>query len=167
MSKRIAVYPGTFDPITNGHLDIIKRAAQLFDNVIVLVSVNLNKETVFDTIERENLIALATRHLNNVTVDSWNGLLADYVGEHDACAIVKGVRAVTDFEYEFQQALVNKTIYSSAETIFIPTSAENMYLSSSVVRQIASFGGSIDDFVPKCILDNITPKLYQSYRGYA
>ncbi|MCD7730841.1 MAG: pantetheine-phosphate adenylyltransferase [Oscillospiraceae bacterium] len=162
MSKtRIAVCPGSFDPVTFGHMDIIRRASRLFDKVIVLVSVNAVKNPSFTTVERVQLINKVVDHLKleNVVVDIWDGLLADYVKQVGACAIIKGLRAVSDFEYEFQMALANKMLYDGAETVFLTTSAENMYLSSSVVKQIASFGGDISHFVPKCILSDITERL--------
>ena len=156
---RIAVCPGSFDPVTLGHTDIITRAAKLFDRVIVLVSVNSQKNTSFTPDERVELIKEVTKDLDNVVVDSHNGLLADYLKKTGACAIVKGLRAVSDFEYEFQQALANKKLYTQAETVFLVTSSENMYLSSSVVKEIASYGGDIRDFVPEEILGKIKNRL--------
>lgn len=162
MSKaRIAVYPGSFDPVTNGHTDIIRRAARLFDKVIVLVSVNAVKSPSFSSVERVKLITkvVGGLDLENVVVDIWDGLLVDYIKQVGAIAIIKGLRAVSDFEYEFQMALANKMLYDEAETVFLTTSSENMYLSSSVVKQIASFGGDISHFVPECILNDITERL--------
>lgn len=157
---RIAVCPGSFDPVTMGHIDIINRASKLFDKVIVLVSFNASKTTAsFSLTERIEMINLVTQHLDNVVVDCNDGLLADYLKNTGACAIVKGLRAVSDFEYEFQMALANKKLYSDAETVFLTTSSENMYLSSSVVKEIASLGGDISDFVPAEILDVITKRL--------
>ncbi|MDD6237805.1 MAG: pantetheine-phosphate adenylyltransferase [Clostridiales bacterium] len=161
---KIAVCPGSFDPITKGHLDIITRAAKLFDAVIVLVSVNYDKKTSFTAEERCDLIKACITNLPNVQVDRFDGLLADYVREKQACAIVKGLRAMSDFEYEFQMALANKKLYAGAETIFLTTNAENMYLSSSLVRQIASFGGDISDFVPEEILTPINQRLNRLYQ---
>ena len=157
--RRIAVCPGSFDPVTLGHLDIFNRASRLFDKVIVLVSSNPSKNPSFTPIERMQMIERVTSHLDNVVTDILEGLLADYVRETGAIAIVKGLRAVSDFEYEFQMALANKKLYSDAETVFLTTSAENMYLSSSVVKQIASFGGGISHFVPPCILEDIQNRL--------
>ena len=157
--RRIAVCPGSFDPVTLGHLDIFNRASRLFDKVIVLVSSNPSKNPSFTPIERMQMIERVTSHLDNVVTDILEGLLADYVRETGAIAIVKGLRAVSDFEYEFQMALANKKLYSDAETVFLTTSAENMYLSSSVVKQIASFGGDISHFVPPCILEDIQNRL--------
>ncbi|MDF2568276.1 MAG: coaD [Oscillospiraceae bacterium] len=159
---RIAVCPGSFDPITKGHMDIINRASKLFDKVIVLVSINLEKQSTFHVEERVRLINMSIAHMDNVEVDTYKGLLAEYVSLKNACAIVKGLRAVSDFEYEFQMALANKKLNDQAETVFLTTSAENMYLSSSVVRQIASLGGNIEDFVPECTLDIIKKRFEKS-----
>lgn len=159
--RRIAVCPGSFDPVTFGHRDIIQRASQIFDRVIVLVSVNAVKNPSFTAVERVRMIEKVTSHLDNVVIDIWDGLLADYVKSVNACAIIKGLRAVSDFEYEFQMALANKILYDGAETMFLTTSAENMYLSSSVVKQIASFGGDISHFVPQCILEDIKARLWK------
>lgn len=157
--KRIAVYPGSFDPVTFGHRDIIQRASLLFDRVIVLVSVNAVKNPSFTAVERVKMLEKVTRKVDNVVIDMWDGLLVDYIKQVDACAIIKGLRAVSDFEYEFQMALANKILYDGAETVFLTTSSENMYLSSSVVKQIASFGGDISHFVPECILEDIKARL--------
>ncbi|MBQ9375864.1 MAG: pantetheine-phosphate adenylyltransferase [Ruminococcus sp.] len=160
---RIAVCPGSFDPVTYGHLDIIDRASRLFDKVIVLVSYNPGKSSAFFTLEeRVDMIKTVTKHLENVEVDSNDGLLADYLKRTNADAIIKGLRAVSDFEYEFQMALANKKLYSGAETVFLTTSSENMYLSSSVVKQIASLGGDITGLVPDEIRDTIKNRLYLS-----
>lgn len=156
---RIAVCPGSFDPVTLGHTDIINRAAKLFDKVIVLVSVNASKKCAFSAEERVEMIKEVAGHLENVTVESNDGLLADYLKEKGACSIVKGLRAVSDFEYEFQMALANKKLYPDAETVFLVTSSENMYLSSSVVKEIASYGGDISGFVPEPILGKIKERL--------
>ncbi|MBZ4670036.1 MAG: Phosphopantetheine adenylyltransferase [Oscillospiraceae bacterium] len=157
--ERIAVCPGSFDPITNGHKDIIIRASKLFDKVIVLVSVNPVKQSSFTVEERVEMIRTVMQGHDNIEIDTSDGLLADYIRKKNAVAIVKGLRAVSDFEYEFQMALANRKLYSDAETVFLTTSAENMYLSSSVVKQIASFGGDISGFVPDCILDDIKKRL--------
>lgn len=158
-TERIAVCPGSFDPVTFGHRDIIQRASRIFDKVIVLVSINVAKSPSFTVEERVDMVRRVTAGLDNVEVDTFDGLLADYVKQKNAVAIVKGLRAVSDFEYEFQMALANKKLYPGAETVFLTTSSENMYLSSSVVKQIASFGGDISHFVPKCILEDIKKRL--------
>ena len=162
--RRVAVCPGSFDPVTLGHLDIITRASKLFDKVIVLISRNAGKsQASFTATERMLMIQSAIKGLDNVVIDILDGLLADYVRDVGAIAIVKGMRAVSDFEYEFQMALANKKLYSGAETVFLTTSAENMYLSSSVVKQIAYFGGDISHFVPECILDDIKERLVKEW----
>lgn len=157
---KIAICPGSFDPVTKGHLDIISRASKLFDRVIVVVMSNAAKSPLFDQVERMGLLqrAISAAGIDNVTVDCYDGLLADYVKMRNATAIVKGLRAMSDFEYEFQMALTNRKIYPEAETVFLTTAAENMYLSSSLVKQVAQLGGDISDFVPVCILPDITEK---------
>ena len=157
--RRIAVCPGSFDPVTLGHLDIMQRASQLFDRVIVLVSVNPKKSPSFTPEERVEMIKRTAGHLKNIEIETFDGLLADFVRQKKATAIVKGLRAVTDFEYEFQMALANKKLCPEAETVFLVTRSENMYLSSSVVKQIASFGGDISGFVPPQIKDFIASRL--------
>lgn len=160
--RRIAVCPGSFDPVTYGHIDIFTRASKLFDKVIILVSTNLSKQPLFTPTERIKMIMEVTAGMDNVVIDILDGLLADYVRDVGACAIVKGLRAVSDFEYEFQMALANKKLYPEAETVFLTTSTENMYLSSSVVKQIASFGGDISSFVPDSIRDSIMSRILAS-----
>ena len=147
-----AVCPGSFDPITNGHIDIIKRAAELFDEVTVLVVTNPDKKCVFSPEERCSLIEKAIEGIENVKVDSFSGLLADYVKRNGMSAIVKGIRSSSDFEYEFQMALANRSLAPNAETVFITADPQNMYVSSSLIRQIAGFGGDVSDFVPKNIV---------------
>ena len=156
---KTAVCPGSSDPITMGHLDIISRASKLFGSVVVLVSVNAAKHSAFTLEERVELARKATAHLPNVRVDSFDGLLVDYLRGLGDCAIVKGLRAMSDFEYEFQMALANKKLYEGAETIFLAAGAEHMYLSSSLVKQIAHFGGDISGFVPDTILQEIQNRL--------
>lgn len=158
---KLAVCPGSFDPVTKGHLDIISRASKLFDKVIVVVMSNSAKTPLFSQVERMELLqrAITTAGIDNVMVDCYDGLLADYVKLRNATAIVKGLRAMSDFEYEFQMALTNRKIYPDAETVFLTTAAENMYLSSSLVKQVGQLGGDISDFVPACILHDITKKM--------
>ena len=162
----IAICPGSFDPVTKGHLDIIRRAASLFDEVIVLVSINPAKaDTTFSVDERTDLVRRVTKSLPNVRVDSDSGLLADYARRAGACALVKGLRAVSDFEYEFQMALTNKKLYPELETLFLTTNLEHMYLSSSIVRQVAAFGGDISDFICPEILDDVRRRLEEKRRA--
>ncbi len=162
---KTAICPGSFDPVTYGHLDIFRRASRLFDEVVVLVMVNIEKNPSFTAAERMEMIREATRDFPNIRVESYDGLLINYVKEVGAVAIVKGLRAVSDFEYEFQMALTNKTLYHKAETVFLTTSIHNMYVSSSLVKTIARFGGDIHRLVPDCLLERITQRLYQQKEG--
>ena len=160
--QRIALCPGSFDPITNGHLDIIRRAASLFGEVIVLVMMNFSKTTTaFSVEERVDMARRATAEFPNVRVDSYDGLLADYARRVHACTVVKGLRAVSDFEYEFQMALTNKKLYPELETLFLTTGLQYMYLSSSIVRQVAALGGDISEFVCPEIQQEILQRLYR------
>ena len=156
---KIGICPGSFDPITRGHLDIIKRASSLFDKVIVLVVHNPAKHPSFTPEERVDMIRRSIGDFTNVEVDVYGGLLADYCRAKGADAIIKGLRAVSDFAYEFQMALTNKKLNPDCETVFLTTSAENMYLSSSIVKQVAQFGGDISDFVPVQVLSDIERRL--------
>ncbi len=156
---KIAICPGSFDPITKGHVDIIERTSKLFDKVYAVVMVNPAKTPTFTTEERVNMIKKCTAHLDNVEAESFEGLIADYAKQKDAHTLVKGLRAVTDFEYEFQQALTNKKLNSELETLFMVTNQEYMYLSSTIVRQIAEFGGDIEQFVPYEIKDELIRKM--------
>lgn len=159
MNQITAVCPGSFDPVTVGHLDIIKRAAGMFSKVIVVVMTNSSKHPSFTAEERMEMIRTATYDIPNVEVDQYDGLLADYARMVGAGAIVKGLRAMSDFEYEFQMALTNKKLNPDVETVFLTTQAENMYLSSSMVKEIGRMGGEIRDFVPEAIQDTIIRRL--------
>lgn len=161
--ERIVICPGSFDPITNGHQDIIRRASTLFDRVIVLVSANVAKTPIFSIDERVALIETVCQGMDNVRVDKFNGLLINYVRDSGAVAIVKGLRAVSDFDYEFQMALTNRKLMASAETVFLTPNNDNMYLSSSVVRQIAQLGGDITTFVPECIVDTVLARMREKF----
>ena len=156
---KIAICPGSFDPITKGHVDIIERTSKLFDKVYAVVMVNPSKTPTFTTEERVDMIKKCTAHLENVEAESFEGLIADYARQKDAHTLVKGLRAVTDFEYEFQQALINKKLNPELETLFMVTNQEYMYLSSTIVRQIAEFGGDIEQFVPHEIKDELIKKM--------
>ncbi len=158
---RTVICPGSFDPVTLGHLDIISRSAKMFDRVIVLVMTNHLKKNnyCFTACERVDMIRRCTHNLANVEVDTYDGLLADYARQVNAVAIVKGLRAVSDFEYEFQQALINKELNGDVDTVFITTRAENMYLSSSVVKHICMLDGDISKFVPAEICEDIIKRI--------
>jgi len=155
----IVVYPGSFDPITNGHYDIIKRSAKVFEKVIVGVLVNPDKKSLFTEQERVELIQRVTKDFDNVEVCCFSGLLIDFVNQNNAKIIIKGLRTLSDFEYEFQMALMNKQLDPSIETVFMMTSAKNSFLSSSSVKQVAGFGGSIKDLVPEEIIPDIFNKM--------
>ncbi|MCL2109256.1 MAG: pantetheine-phosphate adenylyltransferase [Oscillospiraceae bacterium] len=157
---KVAIYPGSFDPVTYGHIDIVKRGVALFDRVIVLVSINPAKPHCFFTLEqRLDFLARTVGKLPNVEIDSYCGLLVDYFSEKKADVIIKGLRAMSDFEAEFQQALVNKDLFHKAETVFLAADVASTFLSSSMVKQIAMFGGDISAFVPPAILHEIQAKL--------
>ena len=153
--KNIAVYPGSFDPITLGHLDIIKRASRVFDKVYVSILVNSAKTPAFSLKQRIEWIKRVTSEYDNVEIDSFSGLLVEYIEQKQANIIVKGLRAVSDFEYEFQMALMNHKLNKNVETMFMMTSARYSYLSSSIVKEVARHGGDLNDLVPDCIVDDI------------
>lgn len=146
--KKIAVYPGSFDPITYGHLDIIKRGLTIFDEIIVAVAINSQKNALFTTEERVELIQDVVKGEGRVTVDTFSGLLIDYVTSRRAHVIIRGLRAISDFEYEFQIAQMNSSIGKEIETLFMMTSLQYGYLSSSIVKEVCSLNGNIDKFVP-------------------
>ena len=156
---KIAVYPGSFDPITNGHLDIIKRASKVFDKVIVSILVNSSKTPCFEMEERRALIERVMGDLPNVEVDCFEGLPVNYVRKKGAHVIIKGLRAISDFEYEFQMALANTKIAPDIETLFMMTNQEYSYLSSSIVKELASLGGSLEGLVPDEIMQDIIDKV--------
>lgn len=151
---KTAVCPGSFDPVTLGHLDVIERTAELFDKVIVLVMNNSSKHCMFTVEERISMLKKCI-NLNNVEVDTYNGLLVDYAEQNNATAIVKGLRAVSDFDYEFQQALINKSLCPKIETVFLPAKGDNMFLSSSMVKEVCRLNGDISPYVPKAIVNDI------------
>lgn len=156
----IAICPGSFDPITIGHLDIIRRTSKMFDKVIVVVLINPHKNGgMFSPEERVDFIKRSTASIENVEVDFYDGLLADYAVKKGAVAIVKGLRVLSDYEDEFKQALTNKKLAKDVETIFLVTDTEYMFLSSSVVKEVGSFGGDIGDFVPPEIKQDIIDRI--------
>jgi pantetheine-phosphate adenylyltransferase len=154
-----AIYPGSFDPLTYGHLDIIERSSKMFDELHVAVLKNNAKNPLFSADERVSMIKEITSHLPNVTISSFDGLLADYAGQIEANIVVRGLRAVTDFEYELQIAQTNHVVNPNIDTIFLTTSLEYAYLSSTIVKEVASYGGDISKFVPS----EIIAKIYQKF----
>lgn len=154
-----AVYPGSFDPVTSGHLDIIERAAHLFDKVIVAVAPNTQKNPLFTTQERLSLLRKVCESFSNVSVDFFSGLLVNYALAHGARAIVKGLRAVSDFEFELQMAQMNRRLAPEVHTVFMMTTTEHSYLSSSIVKEIAALGGSVKGLVPGVVEDFLIKKL--------
>lgn len=154
----IAIYPGSFDPITNGHLDIITRGAKVYDKLIVAVLVNMDKKCLFSIEERVDLIKRVTKNIENVEVLSFDGLLVDFAKMHNSKVILKGLRTMSDFEYEFQMALMNSKLDSNIETVFMMTSSEFSYVSSSSVKQVAKFGGNINGLVPDELISELMEK---------
>lgn len=157
MSK-IVIYPGTFDPITFGHLDVIQRASDLFDKVIVAVLENAAKIPLFTMEERVDLIKKAVENFSNVEVDIFRGLLVDYAKSKNALAIIRGLRAVSDFEYEFQMALMNRKISEGITTVFLMPHEKYTYLNSTIVRELAKLNADVSDFVPKFVVDKLSEK---------
>jgi pantetheine-phosphate adenylyltransferase len=158
---KLVIYPGTFDPITNGHLDIIQRAVSMFDHLIVAVTDNLAKNPLFSLAERVMMIKNSISENKNVSVDSFRGLLVNYAMEKKACAILRGLRATLDFEYEFQMALINRKLAPDIATIFLMTNEKYTYLNSTIVKEIARFGGNISCFVPPIVEQKLKEKLVQ------
>jgi pantetheine-phosphate adenylyltransferase len=159
-----AIVPGSFDPVTNGHLDIIERASRTFGNVIVAVVINRAKTPMFSVQERVEMLREVCAHLPNISVDSFDGLLVDYARTHGAGIIVRGLRAVSDFEYELQMALTNRRLLPDVETVFMMTGAEYSYLSSNIVREIALLGGSVEGLVPDSVKQRLRKKVINSQR---
>ena len=159
---RRAIYPGSFDPITNGHLDVIHRAARLFDELIVAVAFNDQKQTHFDADERVAMIRDCTEGVGNIRVASFHGLLVEYARRENACAVVRGLRAISDFEFEFQMALMNRKLEPAIETIFLTPREEYTYLSSRIVKEIARLGGKVDAFVPPSVAGALRAKFAAS-----
>jgi len=156
--KKIAVYPGTFDPVTNGHVDIIKRGGKVFDEIIVAVALSSGKAPLFSAEERVDLIREVTADIPNVSVESFQGLLIDYLEEHHAQVILRGLRAISDFEYEFQMASMNRKLASKFETVFMMTGEQYSYLSSRFVKEICRLGGNVDCFVPDLVAQALIEK---------
>lgn len=155
---KTAIYPGTFDPITYGHLDVIERAAGLFDNVIVTLAVHSQKSPLFSTEERKDLIERATAQIPRVTVETCHGLLVEFAQSRNAVALIRGLRAVSDFDYEFQIALANRVLAPKISTVFLMPGEHYTYLNSSIVREVARLGGSVESFVPPHVVEALKSK---------
>ncbi len=160
MKKITAIYPGTFDPVTNGHLDIIERASKLFDSVIITIAVNSSKKPLFTKDERMDMIKNVTKKFKNVSVDVFDGLLVSYAKKKKASVIIRGLRAISDFDYEFQIALTNRKLEPEVNTIFLMPSEKYSFLNSSLVRELASFKADVKQFVP----DYVFKKLKEKYK---
>ncbi|MHB1419499.1 MAG: pantetheine-phosphate adenylyltransferase [Bacillota bacterium] len=161
---RIAVYPGTFDPVTNGHLDIIQRAARMFNKLIIAVARDNNKKALFTLDERTDLLRKVTSQYPNVTVESYSGLSVEFVKSRGACAMVRGLRAISDFEYELQIYLMNKKLSEDVETVFLMTASDYSFISSSMIKQVANLGGCIKGLVPELVEEAIVEKLFKKRR---
>ncbi len=158
MRERIGIYPGTFDPLTNGHVDIAVRASKIFDKIIVAIpSESKHKHTLFSVEERLSMLKQVFKNIKNIEVEVFDGLLVDYVKRKKAIAIIRGLRAVSDFEYELQIALMNSHL-ADVETVFFMTSEENMFVSSSIIKEVASFGGNVSKKVPKVVWEKLKEK---------
>ena len=155
---RIAVYPGSFDPVTNGHIDVIERALKIFDKVIVAVGDNPGKKPLFSSRERVDMLKESTNHLKNLEIDNFSGLLLDYAKSKNSKIIIRGLRAVSDFEFEFQRALLNRVVDSDTETVFIMTKENYVYLNSSIIKEIAMFNGKVTGLVPKIVEKRLREK---------
>ena len=157
--KKIAVYPGSFDPVTNGHIDLIKRALEIVDELIVAVVKNPEKKPLFSVEERVEILKEVTQDLKDVRIDSFDELLVDYAKKIGAKTIIRGLRAISDFEYEFQMALMNRKLDKEIETVFMMPSAKYSYLSSSMIKEVVSFGGSLCELVPTVVEEKMKKKL--------
>jgi pantetheine-phosphate adenylyltransferase len=158
--EKIAIYPGSFDPLTFGHLDVIQRAAELFDKLIVLVAVNASKQAHFSLDERRGHITAICQHIPNIEVHSFSGLLVNALNEYEACAVVRGLRSISDFEYEIHMAMMNRDLNPNCETVFLMPSPETSFVSSRMIREIAKLGGDITKFVPTIIADALKEKYH-------
>ncbi|MGA7837085.1 MAG: pantetheine-phosphate adenylyltransferase [Ignavibacteriaceae bacterium] len=156
-----AIYPGTFDPVTNGHIDIIKRAREIFDSIVVTVAINTGKNPLFTTQERVEMLKECLKDFDNVSVDSFDGLVVDHAKNVGAASIIRGLRAVSDFEYEFQMALMNRKLAGKISTVFLMPHEKYTYLNSSIVRNLASFHSDVNDFVPP----NVNKALKEKFNG--
>jgi len=155
---RLAIYPGSFDPVTNGHIDILEKTSKLFDRIIIAVVHNVGKNALFSLNERVNLIKESTSHISNVEVESFSGLLVNYVKQKEACAIIRGLRTVADFEYEMHIAQINRKMLPEVETIFVLSDSRYIFVSSSIIKETALLGGDVSDLVPDIVSTGLTEK---------
>lgn len=162
---RVAIYPGSFDPVTNGHLDIVKRGLKLFDKIIVTILYNPGKETLFSVEERLGMLRESVKSLTHIEIDHYDGLLVDYAAKRKAQAILRGMRAVSDFEYEFQMALMNRRLNREIQTVFLMTGLRWIFTSSSIIKEAARFGGNIEGMVPPLVLEKLRKKFGQKQDG--
>jgi len=160
MRNIVAIYPGSFDPVTNGHLDLIARGARIFERLVVAVLQNLEKAPLFSAQERADMLREVTREWPNVEVDLFDGLLVDYVRRRNAQVILRGIRAISDYEYEFQMALMNRRLEPNVETVFMMPAEKYSYLSSRIVREVAQLGGSIEGLVPPLVVERLRSKVH-------
>jgi pantetheine-phosphate adenylyltransferase len=160
VKKQIAVYPGSFDPITYGHLDILHRGLALFDKVVVAIANNIEKKALFTIEERKDLIRQSINGNDNVIIDSFNGLLVQYVKDVGAPFVIRGLRAMSDFEYEFQMASMNRNLNPNMDTLFMMTSKDYFFVSSRTIKEVAEFGGSVDEFVPAAVALRLKEKMH-------
>jgi len=165
MKERVAIYPGTFDPITNGHLSIIKRALEIFDKLIVAILINPQKKPLFSVEERIFMIKEATKDIGNVEVDTFEGLLVDYAVKKGVNVIIRGLRATSDFEFEFQMALMNRKLNRSIQSIFLMTDYKWLYVSSSIIKEVARFGGDVKGLVPDIVNEKLKQKFAETAKG--
>ena len=160
MKNIVAIYPGSFDPVTNGHLDLIARGARIFERLVVAVLQNLEKSPLFSAHERAEMLREVTREWPNVEIDLFDGLLVDYVRRRNAQVILRGIRAISDYEYEFQMALMNRRLEPNVETVFMMPAEKYSYLSSRIVREVAQLGGAIEGLVPPLVVERLKSKVH-------
>jgi pantetheine-phosphate adenylyltransferase len=165
MKEKVAIYPGTFDPITNGHMSIIRRGLEIFDKLIVAILINPQKKPLFSVEERIFMIKEATKGMGNIEVDTFEGLLVDYAVKKGANVIIRGLRATSDFEFEFQMALMNRRLNRSVQSIFLMTDYKWLYVSSSIIKEVASFGGDVKGLVPDIVNEKLKQKFREKLEG--
>ncbi len=165
MKEKVAIYPGTFDPITNGHMSIIRRGLEIFDKLIVAILINPQKKPLFSVEERIFMIKEATKGMGNIEVDTFEGLLVDYAVKKGANVIIRGLRATSDFEFEFQMALMNRKLNRSVQSIFLMTDYKWLYVSSSIIKEVASFGGDVKGLVPDIVNEKLKQKFREKLEG--